>query len=96
MMRKKFEAGFKAKVALEAIKGEKTLAELSSQYGVHANMITRWKQEMLEKLPGIFDKKAERRENAEEAEKVDKLYKAVGELKMENDWLKKKLEILKL
>jgi len=96
MMRKKFEAGFKAKVALEAIKGEKTLAELSSQYGVHANMITRWKQEMLEKLPGIFDKKAERRENAEEAEKVDKLYKAVGELKMENDWLKKKIEILKL
>jgi len=96
MMRKKFEAGFKAKVALEAIKGEKTLAELSSQYGVHANMITRWKQEALEKLPGIFDKKAERRENAEEAEKVDKLYKAVGELKMENDWLKKKLEILKL
>jgi len=96
MMRNKFEAGFKAKVALEAIKGEKTLAELSSQYGVHANMITRWKQEALEKLPGIFDKKAERRENAEEAEKVDKLYKAVGELKMENDWLKKKLEILKL
>jgi len=71
MMRNKFEAGFKAKVALEAIKGEKTLAELSSQYGVHANMITRWKQEALEKLPGIFDKKAERRENAEEAEKVD-------------------------
>jgi len=96
MMRKKFEAGFKAKVALEAIKGEKTLAEISSQYGVHANMITRWKQEALEKLPGLFDKKAERRENAEEAEKVDKLYKAVGELKMENDWLKKKLEILKL
>ena len=96
MMRKKFEAGFKAKVALEAIKGEKTLAELSSQYGVHANMITRWKQEALEQLPCIFDKKAERRENAEEAEKVDKLYKAVGELKMENDWLKKKVEILKL
>ena len=89
MMRKKFEAGFKAKVALEAIKGEKTLAELSSLYGVRANMITRWKQEALERLPGIFDKKAERRENAEEAEKVDKLYKAVGELKMENDWLKK-------
>ena len=96
MMRKKFEAGFKAKVALEAIKGEKTLSEISSQYGVHANMITRWKQEALEKLPGIFDKKAARREETETEEKVDKLYKAVGELKMENDWLKKKLEILKL
>jgi transposase-like protein len=89
MMRKKFEAGFKARVALEAVKGEKTLAELSSQFGVHSNMIVRWKQEMLQKLPGLFDKKAERRENAEETEKVDKLYKAVGELKMENDWLKK-------
>ncbi len=96
MMRKKFEAGFKAKVALEAIKGEKTLAELSSLYGVHANMITRWKQEALEKLPGLFDKKAARREETETEEKVEKLYKAVGELKMENDWLKKKLEILKL
>ena len=96
MMRKKFEAGFKARVALEALKGEKTLAEISSQYGVHANMITRWKQEALEKLPGIFDKKAARREETETEEKVEKLYKAVGELKMENDWLKKKLEILKL
>lgn len=95
MMRKKFEAGFKARVALEAVKGEKTLAELSSQFGVHSNMIVRWKQEMLQKLPGLFDKKAERRENAEEAEKVDKLYKVVGELKMENDWLKKKLDLLK-
>jgi len=94
-MRKKFEAGFKARVALEAVKGGKTLAELSAQYGVHSNMIVRWKQEMLAKLPGIFDKKAERRENAETEEKVEKLYKAVGELKMENDWLKKKLEILK-
>lgn len=94
-MRKKFEAGFKARVALEAVKGEKTLAELSSQFGVHSNMIVRWKQEMLQKLPGLFDKKAERRENAEETEKVDKLYKAVGELKMENDWLKKKLDLLK-
>jgi len=94
-MRKKFEAGFKARVALEAVKGEKTLAELSSQFGVHSNMIVRWKQEMLHKLPGLFDKKAERRENAEETEKVDKLYKAVGELKMENDWLKKKLDLLK-
>jgi len=94
-MRKKFEAGFKARVALEAVKGEKTLAELSSQFGVHSNMIVRWKQEMLQKLPGLFDKKAERRENAQEVEKVDKLYKAVGELKMENDWLKKKLDLLK-
>ena len=94
MMRKKFEPGFKARVALEAIKGEKTMAELSSQYGVHSNMISRWKQEALEKLPALFDTKANRRDEADKEEKIDKLYKTVGELKMENDWLKKKLEIL--
>ena len=93
-MRKTFEAGFKARVALEAIKGEKTLAELSAQYGVHANMITRWKREMLDKLPGLFDRKAERRESAEAEQKVDALYKTVGQLKLENDWLKKKLQQL--
>ena len=84
---KEVEAGFKAKVALEAIKGEKAHVALSSLYGVH-NIITRWKQEALEKLPGIFDKKAARREETETEEKAENLYKAVGELKMENDWLK--------
>jgi transposase-like protein len=93
-MRKTFEAGLKARVALDAVKGEKTLAELSAQYGVHANMIVRWKREMLDRLPGIFDKKAERRDKAEAEEKVDALYKTVGELKLENDWLKKKLQQL--
>lgn len=94
MMRKKFEAGFKARVALEAVKGEKTLAELSSQYGVHANMISRWKSELLAKLPTMFDSKTSRRDNGEH-EKIEVLYKNIGELKVENDWLKKKLEILK-
>jgi transposase-like protein len=55
MMRKKFEAGFKAKVALESFKGEKTTAELSSEYGVHANQISKWKQELLKGASGIFN-----------------------------------------
>jgi transposase-like protein len=93
MMRKKFEAGFKAKVALEALRGEKTMAELSSDYGVHANMILRWKQELLQGAAGIFNNRHGKQDNSQE-EKVDKLYKSIGELKVENDWLKKKLEIL--
>ena len=94
MMRKKFEAGFKAKVALEAFRGEKTMAELSSEYGVHPNMIGRWKQELLEGAAGIFNGKHGKADAGQE-EKADKLYKSIGELKVENDWLKKKLDLLR-
>jgi len=94
-MRKKFEAKFKAKVALEAIKGEKTLAQISSLYGVHVNLIGRWKQEALKNLPEIFSKHKDR-EKAKHKEKESQLYKSIGELKYENDWLKKKLEIMDL
>jgi len=93
MMRKKFEAGYKAKVAIEAVKGEKTLTELSSEYGVHVNMISRWKQELLKGVAGIFGGKKVKQDNWQE-DKMDKLYKSIGELKVENDWLKKKLELL--
>jgi transposase-like protein len=92
-MRKKIEASLKAKVALEAIKGEKTLAQISSQYGVHVNLIGRWKQELLKNCAEIFNKHKDR-EKAEQKEKISQLYKSIGELKYENDWLKKKLELL--
>jgi len=95
-MRKRIEAGLKARVALEAVRGEKTMAELSSEYGVHANMISRWKQELLEGASGIFSgKKAEKEKDAAQEEKIEKLYKSIGELKVENDWLKKKLDLLR-
>ena len=92
-MRKKHEAGFKAKVALEAIRGEKTMSELSSEYGVHANQISTWKQELLRRAGEIFSKPG--KTNNEPEEKADKLYKSIGELKVENDWLKKKLDLLR-
>ena len=92
-MRKKFEAGFKAKVALEAFKGEKTLAQISSEYGVHANQVSMWKKDLLKGVAGIFGRKNGKQGIGQE-ENIDKLYKSIGELKVENDWLKKKLELL--
>ncbi len=53
-IRKRYEAKFKAKLALEAVKQEKTIAQLSGEYGVHSNQITQWKRQLIERLPGIF------------------------------------------
>jgi putative transposase len=93
-LRKKHEAAFKAKVALEAVKGEKTLAQLSSEYGVHPNLIRQWKKCLLEELPNLFcpstDQKAQRQRSELEAE----LYQQIGQLKVELDWLKKKSQQL--
>lgn len=85
--RRKFSASFKAKVALEAIKNEKTLAELSKQYEVNAIVISRWKAELLENMSTIFDKSP--KVIKEEEVDVEKLYAQIGQLKVENDFLKK-------
>jgi transposase-like protein len=87
------EAAFKAKVALEAVRGEKTMAQLSSQYRVHPNQIRQWKKRLLEELPGVFSRKRERGEKDKE-ELVEDLYRQIGQLKVELDWLKKKSQTL--
>ncbi len=92
-MRKTIEAGLKAKVALEAFKGEKTLAQISSEYGVHPNLVSKWKQELLKGAAVVLSKNGGKHSNGQE-EQVEKLYKSIGELKVENDWLKKKLQLL--
>lgn len=89
-MRKQFGKEFKAKVALEALKGQKTTAELSSEYSVHANQINKWKKELREALPGIFSR-GRSSEEIQQQELVDQLYRQIGQLQVENDWLKKKL-----
>ena len=91
--RKKYDATFKAKVALEAIRGEKTLAELSSEYGVHPNQITKWKRKVLEELPGIFSQKRER-EDREARKLEEELYRQIGQLTVELEWVKKKSALL--
>jgi transposase-like protein len=92
-MHKKFEPIFKAKVALEALRGDKTLAELSSEYAVHPNKISQWKQELMRRAGEIFSR-PDRTFAAQQQELADKLHRVIGELKVENDWLKKKLSLL--
>jgi transposase-like protein len=89
MGRKKHGKELKARIALDAIKGQKTMSELASEYGVHANQISRWKKQLLDAAPDVFtwgkDKEAEKKEVER-----DCLYKKVGQLQIEVDWLKKK------
>ena len=86
-----FSAAEKYRVALEAIKGEKTVAELSAQYSVHASQIAKWKKQALEYLATSFADKKKPRENHEK--ELAELYQQIGKLKVENDFLKKKCDL---
>lgn len=89
-MKKHHDAAFKAKVALEAVKGEKTMAQIASAYGVHPNQIGQWKKRLLKELPTLFlDRR--KREETEGVAEADELYRQIGQLKVEMDWLKKNL-----
>lgn len=87
MIRKKFDSDFKARIALEALKGEKTIAEISSEYKVHSSQIAKWKQQVLFGIKGMFSKGNGNHENHEQA--MTDLYVQIGQLKVENDFLKK-------
>ncbi len=92
-VRRSHSSAFKAKVALEAAKQEKTIAQLSSRFGVHGNMISKWKKHMLQELPGIFSGR-HKKKNKDSVKLVEELYKKIGQLEVELDWLKKKSEQL--
>ena len=92
-IRKKFEPALKARIALEALKGEKTTAQISSEYEVHATQVTQWKQELIQRSAELFAKHNNSMAKEQE-EQTDKLHKVIGEITMENNWLKKKLKIL--
>ena len=84
--RKKHPAKFKAKVAVEAIKGNRTVSDLAAVYNVHPSQIHHWKKQALEGLPEVFDgSPAPKQEDLS-----TKLYEEIGRLKVELDWLKKK------
>lgn len=87
--RKKHDPKFKARVALEAIRGVKTIAELTVQYGVHSTQIARWKKQVLDGLPDIFKVGPAARPTQDDTQTA-KLYEQIGRLQVELDWLKKK------
>jgi len=86
--RKRYSADFKSRVALDAIKGEQTLVELSSKHGVHAKMIAAWKRQAIEGMAAAFGSKTEIEAAASEAE-LTRLHAKIGQLVVERDFLVK-------
>ena len=86
--RRTFSAEFKARVALEALSGAHTMAELASKHKVHPNMIAQWKRKAQESLPELFAKNSDRQEADRDAE-VKELHAKIGQLTVENDFLSK-------
>lgn len=92
--RKKYTPTEKAKIALEAIKGELTLAQIASKYGVHGTQINAWKKQLLAHLPDAFSDK-NKQEKIAHHDELAELYEQIGRLKVENDFLKKKSEVFR-
>ena len=92
-IRKRHSASFKAKVALEAVKEEKTISQLASDYEVHPNQIRQWKKRLLKEASDIFCTRRDK-EARNQKELESELYRQIGQLKVELDWLKKKAEHL--
>lgn len=91
--RKQYSPKFKARVAIEAIRGEKTLSQLGSQFKVHPIQIAKWRKSAMEQLPELFvDGRKSKNRNGEAG--GDALYEEIGRLKVELDWLKKKVGLL--
>jgi transposase-like protein len=88
-LRKTYSTEFKVKVVLEAFKGQRTINELCSHYGVHPNQVSQWKKQAVESLPDVFSARRARVTEEDEALKA-RLYQQIGQLQVELDWLKKK------
>jgi len=88
--RTQYSNEFKAKVAIDAIRGEKTIQELAQAHEVHPNMINLWKKKLVEGASSTFDKENRKKDINENDEKLDKLYSQIGKLQIEKEFLKKK------
>lgn len=91
--RKSYPPEFKARIALEALKEQKTLNQLGSEYGVHPNQVSTWKKQLQSELPRVFSSASRREASREQQEQLQShLYQQIGQLQVELDWLKKKAE----
>jgi len=93
-MRKKISAELKAKVALEALKGVKTVNEIASHFEVHPNQVCQWKKQFAEQAATIFASPAQKKRDSEQVD-TDGLFRKIGQLEVENEFLKKKWDFLK-
>ena len=90
MQKRKFSSAFKAKVALELIKGEQTISSICSKHSIHPTQARQWKDQLSANINSVFDNSTDN--TAKEKDKlIDELYKQIGQLKVELDWLKKKV-----
>jgi transposase len=87
--RKRYDAAFKAKVAIEAIKGQRTVNEIASAYQIHPHQVTQWKKQALQQLSEVFSNGRARAE-MEDEELKKQLFEEIGRLKIELEWVKKK------
>jgi|SRR5690606_777495 transposase len=92
--RRNFSPEFKAKVAIEAVREQHTLSELAAKYNIHPNQISEWKKQLLSSSASVFESGKKVDSSLDSEVEKDELYKAIGQLKMENDWLKKKSDQL--
>jgi len=89
-MKKSYDSNFKSKVALEAVQGQRTLAEIAGDYNIHPNLVAQWKKKLLESLPDMF---ATQKEKAIENKfPEEELLRQIGQLKVENEFLQKKYD----
>jgi putative transposase len=91
--RTSYPPDFKARVAFEAVKEQKTINQLAGEYGVHPSQVSTWKKQLQDGLPQVFTAKAQRQRQEEDEEALKaRLYQQIGQLQVELDWLKKKAE----
>jgi len=93
-MKKNYDSKFKSRVALEAVQGMRSIAEIAGEHNIHPNLVGQWKRKLLEESAGIFATKAEKQQENKYSE--DDLMRKIGQLEVENDFLRKKYDYLLL
>jgi transposase-like protein len=91
MTRKAFTSDFKLKVAIEGIKGHKTINELASEFDIHPSQVNTWKKQLIDGGKSAFNSQKQQKENQTKEDERERLYAEIGKLKVELDWLKKKV-----